>query len=181
MKKVCFYGCKEEIVYGYKLICNKHNIEVIALSDNDLSKTLEVVFEDRDFHFQDNEEFNEMFMLMNGIDRELMMKLLDEFKDEGIPFGGIKIMKTVHNYNWKVRNLFEEVVKEHEIFKKNEILRQMIVAANDINKVKLSHEQVTKMNEVLLQGYMVMQTNEKNIEQIDASINNILSFLKDIK
>lgn len=181
MKKICFYGCKEEIVYAYKLLCNKHNIEVVILSDDDLDKPLEEVFKIQDFHFADNEAFEDMFMLMDEIDRELMLKLLDEFKSEGIPFGGIKIIKTVPNAKWKISDLFKEVIREHEIFKKNEILKQLIVSANDINKGKLSHEQITKMNEVLLQGYMVMQSNEKNIELIDASIENILELLKEIK
>ncbi|MEG0177591.1 DUF3783 domain-containing protein [Anaerorhabdus sp.] len=180
MKKIRLYGCPKEMVESYQRITPITKVEVSSINDDDLSMTLEESFKiDNDYH--ENSIYEEMFMIMQGFDTVAMMAFLNKLKELDIPFGGIKIMQTDHNKDWKLMELFKEVKQEHELFQKSEVLKQVLMSTNNIKLHSLSEKKQVIFKETLMKGYMILQSPDRTLEVVEGSIKEILSLLKEIQ
>ncbi|SJZ33740.1 DUF3783 domain-containing protein [Anaerorhabdus furcosa] len=180
MKKIRLYGCPKEMVDTYKELSKITGVEVSSLCDCDLDKTLEEAFV-IDSTFEENKVFDEMFMMMQGFTTEDMLEFLNKLKELEVPYGGIKIMQTEHNKTWRLHDLFEEVKKEHELFQKSEVLKQVIISTSKVDLHSLDEKKQTVFKEQIMKSYMILQSPERTLEQVEENIHACLSLLKEIQ
>ncbi len=177
MKKIRLYGCPKEMVETYKMISSTIKVDISSIVDSDLNKTVNEIFA-CDSQFEENKNCEEMFMIFQGFSPDEMLNYLNVLKEHDVPYGGIKIIETEHNKNWKLADLFNEVRLEHEIFKKSEILKQVLMATSNVNLDKLSDDDKTKFKELLMKGYMMLQNPSREQEIIDTCTREIMNYLK---
>lgn len=180
MKKIRLYGCNENTVNTYKMIAENNNIEFSSLPDAALGLALHEVFL-QPFEYEENKVFNQMFMLFQGFTKDDMVKFIEHLKEHEVPYGGIKVVETDHNMNWKVEDLFKEVLMEHELFQKSEVLKQVIMSANQVNLHSLSEEKQKIFREQLMRAFMILQTPNRDLEMVDSCIKETLNLLKEIQ
>lgn len=177
MKKIRLYGCPKEMVETYKMLSSTTKVEVSPITDNDLDRTMNEIFM-HDCQFEENVILEEMFMIFQGFTPDEMLNYLNILKEHNVPYGGIKIIETDHNKNWKLRDLFSEVLLEHELFKKSEILKQVLISTSNVNTDKLNEDDKTKFKELLMKGYMMLQNPSRDLENIDSCTREIMNYLK---
>ncbi|MEG0170363.1 DUF3783 domain-containing protein [Anaerorhabdus sp.] len=180
MKKIRLYGCPKEMVESYKNLSSLTKVNVSTIRDEDLNKTLEEVFIEESV-FEENSIYEEMFMIMQGFTTETMMDFLNKLKEMDVPFGGIKIMQTEHNKTWKLLDLLNEVKKEHELFQKSEVLKQVIMSTSKVSLHSLSEKKQIEFKEQLMKSYMILQSPERTLDQVESCIRDCLSLLKEIQ
>lgn len=71
-------------------------------------------FEQIEKENENNISFDEDIMIMKGFTRERMNEVLEGFRKNGIQKINLKAVVTEHNIVWKLRDLYQELKKEHK-------------------------------------------------------------------
>ena len=96
------------------------NIELGLLDHGMLKLTVEEILQRQPASNQDCTRFNISFMLMDELSDEEMKQILSAGEQAHWHFDPIKTFVTEHNRSWTLETLFDEVMKEHQLFTKAE-------------------------------------------------------------
>jgi translation elongation factor EF-1beta len=87
-------------------------------------------------------------------------------------------MKTQTNKEWALKALLEEVSEEHEIVTRVFELRKLIKSTNDMDLSKYEEPLSFGLKQALLNGYILINSKDINVDKLDEAIENINHFLK---
>lgn len=101
-----------------KALMVRQGIRMKLVSEEMQGQTVGYLFNFPDFSEQTEEEtnipFDEDIMILKGFSRESMNELFEGFRKNGISKINLKAVVTEHNLSWKLRDLYEELKKEHK-------------------------------------------------------------------
>lgn len=180
MKKIRLYGCTKTMVETYKKLFDQKEVEICSISDKDIEKTVHDIFLISS-EYEENGVFEDMFMLFQGFTPDSMSHFIGQLKEMEVPFGGIRILETQHNKDWRLCDLFNEVKQEHDLFQKRAVLKQLILSANQIKVETFPIEIQASYKENLMKSYMVLQNPKSHGDEIGKCIDDTVNLLKGIQ
>lgn len=157
MKKVvCVMNLSHEHEACIMDLLNKRGITMIQLTDDMMNQKIGTVV-----HFEPFEkceavptDFDEELMLFAHLTDEEVEEFVDELKTH-FRFMGVMAMLTEHNQNWTFAEFFEEVMKDHRMFKAADALRaeMKLCETADPNKVQDVH----LLNQTLMESFLYLK------------------------
>ncbi len=171
MKKILLYDSNPDEREMVLNLCNSEEIECFYTGDN----SLDLCFEDAlDIYENDDSEINaytKHFLLMRGFSKEEFLKLDEKLMELNLSDSLIKISLTEHNGGWLLKNLFKEVEKEDRLYKKIEILRNLLDECNRLDYSLNSNEQRLAIQDNFLHAFILLNSRKINEEDVDNSIH----------
>jgi len=177
MKKIVLYNVEEELLEKYRSIEEFKDIKFSRVFDEDLDKTVNDLFE-LEKNIGNCGAFEKSYMIMSNISSDDLNFINKTLKEYNLVFNGIKVMKTQTNKEWALKALLEEVSEEHEIVTRVFKLRKLIKSTNDMDLSKYEEPLSFGLKQALLNGYILINSKDINVDKLDEAIENINHFLK---
>lgn len=177
MKKIVLYNVEEELLEKYRSIEEFKDIKFSRVFDEDLDKTVNDLFE-LEKNIGNCEAFEKSYMIMSDISKDDLNFVNKILKKYDLEFNGIRVMKTQINKDWTLKALLKEVSEEHEIMTRIFKLRKLIISTNDMDLNKYEEPLSFGLKQALLNGYVLINSKDINIDKLDEAIANIKQFLK---
>ena len=178
MKKILLYGLSDEESDCLQDCAAELGIPVYIVGDSALEEVLGRLFELNDDLDTRAEEFDEEFMIMDGMTRDDLLELLKVFDRHGFEFDGVKVMRTLSNEKWTLRELLKETQSEHRIAQRAMILTQLLKSCNMLDLSTMEPEERQKFKESLMDLFMLLQSGTYTLEQIDDCLHRVSDGLK---
>lgn len=161
MRKIVFYNIQLDKLNAYKTVLNQFEVDYKTINDGDLDLTLNEIFSKHDYDFKEpNGDFEVMFF--KNMDNQILIDLLKQMNDV-VKYNGLKVSYTNHNQDWNVRNLIAEVKREHELFKKLEILNEKLSIINS-TVIKPQDKQD------ILNAFLLVKGRVEDASEVDKAI-----------
>lgn len=171
MKKIVVYDSNLSERKEVSKLCDAFGIECFYIGDN----YLDFCFTDA-LKIQENDKseaikYTKHFLLMQGFSKEEFLALDEKLMEFNLSDSFIKISLTEHNGSWMLKNLFEEVEKEDRLYKKIEILRNLLDECNRLDYSLSSNEQRLAIQDNFLHAFILLNSRKINEEDVDNSIH----------
>ena len=144
-----------------KEIINDLNIDYSYLNENDLNKTMNELLNTN----QENQgiSFQYPFVFMHDYTEEEMDTITNHLKQNQIQ--AIYAVSTIHNLQWQLKDLLNELLEEHEIFQTihelQTLMKEFIPFMNDSQEIK----------NLLMEAFIILQN--KNLAQMKEMIQKL--------
>ena len=162
MKKiVCVYNLSKEHEQVIESLLAKQNITIVKLNEKLLNQKIGAVAQLPDFPYEDrplaeSDCDEELLLFANLSDAEV-----DQFADElkkHFRFSGVMAMLTEHNRNWYFIDFFDEVMKDHRLFKAIDELREEMKNCESADPSKV--ENLKKLNDTLMEAFLYLKAQD---------------------
>lgn len=116
---VMAYGYDENELKLLKVYCDKHSIDrLIIVNDSILDMSLDDILRREKFEYSSSNLLPEKAVIMNGFSGNDLQVFLKNFKNTGLA-RPIFATVTPISRKWTFEKLIKELIKEHEMMKKN--------------------------------------------------------------
>lgn len=171
MKKIACYKIDDIDEAVLRTILKPMKIELVILDDGMLKMSIQAMLEQPELiSNQDCTRFNESFMILNEVSDEELTQLLNQGEATAWTYQPIKMMVTQHNRSWKLESLFQEVLKEHQLFAKAGSLQQMLRETLQTVPEQVDKLALNQYNEALMKGYMLLKSGQFDDSSLDEAI-----------
>ena len=103
-------------------VCRKMGIRTSRIKPSSYSQKLGYLAGISGFHRENTTytgmDFPSEMMVFSGLDSDMLDRFLEEYKKASIPPIGLKAVLTPHNIFWSAEELYKELSKEHQAYKK---------------------------------------------------------------
>ena len=178
MKKILLYGLTDQESDLLQDCAVDLGIPVYIVGDSALDEVLGRLFELDDDLDTRAVEFDEEFMIMDGMTKEDLLELLGVFDKHGFEFDGVKVMRTPSNEQWTLRELLKETQSEHRIAQRAMILTQLLKSCNMLDLSTMQPEERQKFKDSLMDSFMLLQSGTYTLEEIDDCLHRVSEGLK---
>lgn len=173
-KIVLHYNLKPNDQTLIESILRKMDIEFIQLSEDDCQQEVGALAKldgyERTKQTQKCNRFKEEFIFMCHLSEAEMNEMSALMKEKGIQFKGIRAMLTKHNKDWRLVDLFDEVMADHEMFNLIDELQKLIKMSNVLNKEDFSSDKWQPYESQLMESYMYLKKREFDLQSIQERI-----------
>lgn len=176
-KIVLHYNLKPNDQQTIAAILTPLGIEFIQLSDEDCQQEVGALAKltgyERTPQTQKCNHFKEEFIFMCNLCENEMNEMSQQMKAKGINFKGIRAILTQHNKDWRLIDLFDEVMADHEMFNLIDELQKLIKMSNVFHKDDFSLELWQPYEQALMDSYMYLQKRDFNLESLNRNITKL--------
>ncbi len=173
--KICVMMDIDEKRYSLlKNIGKRLNIVCGGIEPKDLSETVRSKFE-REIKQPSFKEDCEGVLIFNGVPKEEIVEMIQTFGKEGEFFQGAIGTVNSNNETWIMRDLIEELKREHQVFKQVDFLHQKIQELNQYSLSDLTEEDKGK----IMNAYLFLQKPEE--EGLQDHLRNIEEIIEKFK
>ncbi len=181
MKKILIYDSNPKERTEVLDLCNTLEIECFCIGDDSLELSFEEALNIQENDCSEANEYLKQFLLMQGFSKEEFLALDEKLMELNLSDSLIKISLTEHNGSWILRNLFAEVEKEDRLYKKIEILRNLLDECNRLDYSLSSNEQRLSIQDNFLHAFILLNSRKINEEDVDNSIHLLEEQIKNYK
>ncbi len=150
----------------------------VQISDEQLKLTVNLVFlleEDKD---GSHREFENEYILIDGISKEELSILFEAANEKIETDAMITIIKTVHNQNWLLSDLFLETKEEKELMEKVLELENILLQSNQLDLNSFEEGQKGDIKNALMMAYMTLMQGKFEKEPIQKQLDELKRLLR---
>lgn len=181
MKKILLYDASGIDVQTVREICNLFETEFVYIGDKTLGLSFEEALKLNEDDLSEKKPFQHSFLLLQGFTKDEFLAFDTKLNEKDISSQLIKISLTEHNGSWILENLFKEAEKEDRLYKKIEILRNLLDECNRLDYSVSSLDERAVCQDQLLHAFILLYGGKINEEDVDNSIHLLEEQIKKIK
>ncbi len=174
MKKILIYlGDHQEKQEKLKEVLDTTQIPYQFLYDNDLNCSIKDLLENSHHATQSTKEHCTIdLMFLDNISDEEIALLNDKFKKIGISMPR-KAMRTEHNEKWLLKDLLNEIEKEHNYFINLQKIKEILQESSSLIIENYTTESWSNYEKTFFQAYHVLQ-NRPDYETVLSTLKQLL-------
>lgn len=151
-----------------RLVCLNQLFDISFLTNQDMESTM-VELLDKKSNYEKT-TFSQPFVFYSGLSEEEMQQASHCIKENGIQ--AIQVAQTPFNATWKLKDLLDEVKKEHEIFHTKQQLSNLI---KQTMTLPFDEEKKNRITQQLMNA-MKAYTDE-NLNEMQDAIQSLIHLL----
>ena len=126
-------------------------------------------------------EYDEQFLLFDGIKAEELLPVIVALDEQGIPFEGVKVMINENNAGWTVRRLFDATRKEHELGRRVIALQELVESCRGIDLSGAEPKARADFRKSLTEAVQLLKSKRYTIETVDKATENLSASTKGVR
>ena len=181
MKRILLYGLDEAEADQTQNILEGIGVAAYIIGDDVLDEELDQVFEAKEDFDGRHQEFDEQWMLFDGIRTEELIPVLQALAAQGVPFDGVKVMLNENNAGWTVRRLFEATRKEHELGKRIMVLQELLSSCSGLELSQADPKVRAEFRRSLADAMRLLRSGNYTVEAVDRAIEDLTASMKGVR
>ncbi len=170
MKKIAIYNIEKDKLNKIQSEKLFKDIAIITFYDENLVLTVKELFENT-IEGVRSDKYHKTYVIMNEITPD-DFKIINSFL-KTLDLNFIAVTRNNHNESWELDKLFNEVTQEDKQFVAKDELKRLLVSLNDIDLSKYSNSDTFALKKALMDGFLILNSDDISLNIIENSINNI--------
>lgn len=169
--KILYYSVSYESYQKISAVLSSVNIDVTWIQQNQGCFTIDEIINQNQKSADSCTLPNITVMIFHEMNDEQIGIVIDLLKQQGInvPY---KCVVTKHNQSWRLIDLFQELMKEHEYFSAYEQLKQCIAQVSELQERIYSEESWKQYENAFMNGYFLLQ-KQSSTDELKTAIQAI--------
>ncbi|MBR4455451.1 MAG: DUF3783 domain-containing protein [Solobacterium sp.] len=181
MKRILLYGLEEEAADRTQNVLEGIGVAAYIIGDDVLDEELDRVFDAKEDFDGRHREYDEQFLLFDGIKAEELLPVIVALDEQGIPFEGVKVMINENNAGWTVRRLFDATRKEHELGRRVIALQELVESCRGMDLSGAEPKARADFRKSLTEAVQLLKSKRYTIETVDKATENLSASTKGVR